>query len=395
MHDSQLPLIVGAGPVGLAAAVFLANDGVATRIVEAETRRPIQSRALAVNPRTLEILDAVGLTERMLAIGRRIKGGCLWRRDRVVMALDFAKLEAKYPFMLALSQAATQRLLEQKLTELGGTVERGTKLLDCQNESDCVAATLESSAARQIFRAPWLLAADGAHSTVREKLKIDFPGSAFRQKWELADVALDTDADQDYAHAFLLPGGEFQFIIRVVDPEIEPKVAGPLWRVIGNRPGVLDRLTIGRVIGEPIWASTFGISHRMNRALAIGRTYFAGDAAHLHSPIGARGMNLGIEDAWYFSELVRRGQMSRYEKLRYPIDREVVRRVAFISRLVACEPGILKILRSLLVPLVKLRPPSARMMAVLTGTGHPLGDFDPAANKTVAMSAADTVQVRR
>ncbi len=395
MHDSQWPLIVGAGPVGLAAAVFLASDGIATRIVEAERQPPVQSRALAVNPRTMEILDAVGVTEQMLAIGRKIAGGSLWQRGKVVTTLDFAKLEAKHPFMLALSQAATQRLLEQALVERGGTIERGTKLVECKNESDGVVATLETPRGRETHRAPWMLATDGAHSTVRQQLNIEFPGSAFRQKWDLADVALDISLDENRAHAFLLTGGEFQFYIRVIDSQLEPTVKGPLWRVIGNRPGLLDRLTTGRLIGDPIWVSQFGISHRINRSMAVGRTYFAGDAAHLHSPIGARGMNLGIEDAWYFSELVRRGQMSRYEKLRYPIDREVVRRVAIVSRLVACEPRIMRIPRRLLIPFVKLRSPSARTMAVLTGTDHPLGDFDPMSGKTVAVSTADTVQIRR
>jgi 3-(3-hydroxy-phenyl)propionate hydroxylase len=86
-------------------------------------------------------------------------------------------------------------------------------------------------------------------------------------------------------------------MIRVIDPQLESTAEGPLWRVIGNRPHLLERLATGRVIGAQIWTSDFRISHRINRTMSSGQVYFAGDAAHFHSPVGARGMNLGIEDA--------------------------------------------------------------------------------------------------
>src|SRR5262249_34033416 len=148
---------------------------------------------------------------------------------------------------------------------------------------------------QEIHQAAWMLAADGAHSTARERLGIEFAGSTFLNKWELADVVLDTSLAEDHAHAFFLPHGAFQFMIRVVDPQVQGALPGPLWRVIGNQHDLLDRLTTGRMIGAPIWTSSFGISHRINRAMSTGNIHFAGDAAHIHSPIGARGMNLGIE----------------------------------------------------------------------------------------------------
>jgi 2-polyprenyl-6-methoxyphenol hydroxylase-like FAD-dependent oxidoreductase len=267
METADRPLIVGAGPVGLAAALFLAEKGIGTRLVDMNHQPSRQSKALAVNPRTLEILEAVGLTQRMLAIGTKIPGACLWHGDRLAAKIEFAGLKHKYPFMLALSQAATERLLEESLIAKGGTVERGSRLIDCKSETGRVTATLDTARGQELCRSGWMLAADGAHSTARERLGIEFPGSTFRDKWYLADVALDVGLAQDRAHAFFLASGEFQFMIRVIDPQLEGTVAGPLWRVIGNRPHMLERLATGRVIGAPIWTSNFGISHRINRTM--------------------------------------------------------------------------------------------------------------------------------
>ncbi|HEV3137148.1 MAG TPA: FAD-dependent monooxygenase [Pirellulales bacterium] len=375
METGDRPLIVGAGPVGLAAALFLAEKGIGTRLVDINQEPSRQSKALAVNPRTLEILDGVGLTERILAMGTKISGACLWRGDRLAAKIEFAGLKHKYPFMLALSQATTERLLQESLVAQGGAVERGSRLIDCKNEAGRVAATLDTPGGQEVYRSPWMLAADGAHSTARERLAIEFPGSTFRDKWYLADMALDVALAQDRAHAFFLPKGEFQFMIRVIDPQVEGTAVGPLWRVIGNRPHVLERLATGRVIGAPIWESDFRISHRINRTMSSGQVYFAGDAAHIHSPVGARGMNLGIEDAWVLAQLARRGQLSRYHDLRHGVDRRVVRQVALFSRVVACEPAALRVVRSLLPVLLQVGLPTPRMMAIVTGTDHPLGEF--------------------
>lgn len=375
MPEADRPLIAGAGPVGLAAAVFLAHRGTGVRIVEKELKRLSQSRALAVNPRTLAILESVGLTERMLAIGRKITAASMWQGKRQAATIDLSRLGGKYPFMLALSQAATERLLEERLGELGGTVERGTQLVDCASEGDGVTASLATPQGDQTHRAAWLLAADGARSTVRGRLDMDFAGSTFKQKWELADAAVDTPLDENRAHAFFLPRGEFQFMLRVVDPLVEPTVPGPLWRLIGNRPGLVDRLAMGRVIGSPVWSSSFAISHRIVGAMSSGRAYFAGDSAHIHSPIGARGMNLGIEDAWVFSQLALGGQLDRYNDLRRPVDHQVVRRVAFVSRIIACNPRPLRFVRRLIPLVLRLGAPSSRLMAIATGTDHSLPDL--------------------
>src|SRR5262249_42141144 len=145
---------------------------------------------------------------------------------------------------------------------------------------------------------PWLLAADGAHSTARQQLGIGFHGSSFREEWYLADVPLRTALAPDQAHVFFLEGGAVLFLFRGVEDARQEQSAEQLGRVISNRPEPLSHLVQAEQAGSPIWTSIFRISHRMNASLAAGHVYFAGDAAHVHSPVGARGMNLGLEDAW-------------------------------------------------------------------------------------------------
>lgn len=382
MDIHAYPLVVGAGPVGMAASLFLAAAGVSTRLIEMRSEPSAQSKALAVNPRSLEILATAGLTEKMIATGRQISSANLWRGGRLAASIEFSHLDVEYPFMLALSQSVTERLLEEALGKYGVTVERGVRLVDSATNYGAVNAVLETSHGRENYRARWMLAADGAHSTARERVPVDFPGSTFRRQWELADVPLDTDLAENSAHVFFCRGGEFQFMIRVVDPGLESKAAGPLWRVIGNRPNVLERLAAGRPLGPPVWSSDFTISHRICRSLSVGNIYFAGDAAHIHSPIGARGMNLGIEDAWVFAQLVLRNQLGRYDSLRREVDGRVVRQVAVFSRLVTGEPSFLRLLRPVLFLFAKFGIITPRLKAIITGTDHDLADLSPSATRT-------------
>jgi 2-polyprenyl-6-methoxyphenol hydroxylase-like FAD-dependent oxidoreductase len=131
-NGNHLPLIVGAGPVGLAAALFLRRQGSSPRIVEMLDEPVHESKALAVNPRTLDILDETGVTGRMLDIGLPIREAVLHRNGKVVASISLAGIHPRYPFMLAISQATTERLLAGALKEAGGHVDRGVKLVGCR-----------------------------------------------------------------------------------------------------------------------------------------------------------------------------------------------------------------------------------------------------------------------
>jgi 2-polyprenyl-6-methoxyphenol hydroxylase-like FAD-dependent oxidoreductase len=375
MSDANCPLIVGAGPVGLGAALFLQRQGRAARVVEMREQPAQQSKALAVNPRTLDILEPTGVTRRMLELGLPIHEVRFYRDGQVVGGMSLAGIHPRYPFMLGLSQATTERLLAEALTAAGGTVERGVKMVACRNAAEEVEAALEPSAGgpREVVRCPWLLAADGAHSTARQQLGIDFVGSSFADEWYLADVPLRTALAQDQAHVFFLDGGAFLFLIRVVDDAHKAHSGEPLWRVFGNRPAPLSQLVQAEQAGPPVWESSFHISHRIDTTFSAGRVYFAGDAAHVHSPAGARGMNLGLEDAWVFAELERAGRLSDYDRLRRPVDRRVVRQVELLSRVVAAESPLYRFVRSFLFPAATRIPfLRSRLVTTVTGLDHEL-----------------------
>jgi 2-polyprenyl-6-methoxyphenol hydroxylase-like FAD-dependent oxidoreductase len=339
-----------------------------------------QSKALAVNPRTLSLLAPTGVTKQMLELGVPIYGVQFHRLGRVAAALSFAGIHPRYPFMLALSQATTERLLARALEEAGGVIERGVRMVECRNVAKGVEVVLEAAdgGRREVARGPWLLAADGAHSVARNQLGIDFVGSSFKREWHLADVPLRTALATDHAHVFFLAEDAFLFMIRVVDEAGKDHTEHPVWRIMANRPEPLSYLVQAEQVGPPVWTSSFHIAHQINRTLAAGAIYFAGDAAHVHSPLGARGMNLGLEDAFVFAALVRTDQLSAYDRRRRPVDRRVVRRVEFLSQIASAESRFYRfvravvLLRALKIPFIR-----TRMVATVTGLDHELPQISP------------------
>jgi 2-polyprenyl-6-methoxyphenol hydroxylase-like FAD-dependent oxidoreductase len=149
---------------------------------------------------------------------------------------------------------------------------------------------------------------------------------------------------------------------------------------LGDRPEPLSQLIQAEPIGPPVWTSSFHVSHQIGATLAAGNVYLAGDAAHVHSPIGARGMNLGLEDAWVFAELVRTDRLRAYDQLRRRVDRRVVRRVELLSRQVSAEAGFTRFLRGFVFPRVVTLPfVRGLMVRTVSGLDHDLPDFLPAA----------------
>jgi 2-polyprenyl-6-methoxyphenol hydroxylase-like FAD-dependent oxidoreductase len=255
-------------------------------------------------------------------------------------------------------------------------VEYGVELIDCHNEAQHVRVELRRSGEdhrSETHACPWMLAADGAHSTARGMLGLGFEGSTLAREWHLADVPLETELEQDRAQVIFLDGGGFIFCLRVVEDKNNPPPGAPLWRVIANVPDPVARLEMARAAGPAVWTSRFRIEHRIAERLQDGRVFLAGDAAHLHSPMGARGMNLGIEDAWTFSRLVLDGQMARYGSLRRQIDLRVVRQIERLTGIVRGESSISRLIRRWVLPrIVRIPMIRNRMITTLTGLDHPL-----------------------
>jgi 2-polyprenyl-6-methoxyphenol hydroxylase-like FAD-dependent oxidoreductase len=370
------PLIVGAGPVGLGAGLFLARQGIESRIVEMRPEQSTQSRALAVNPRTLSILEPTGVTAKMLEMGLPIIGMQFHRQGKIVAQMPLNDVHPKFPFMLALSQATTERLLEKSLNELGGAVERNIEMTACRNVGERVEIDLQQAGGgnARTVDAPWLLAADGARSVARHQMQINFGGTTMKDIWYLADVPLKTQLAEESAHIYFFDDDAFMFMFRVVDDKRTDDPRRPVWRIMGNRPDPCSFMpqAESELMDEPLWSSHFHVSHRIDSELSKGNVYFAGDAAHIHSPMGARGMNLGLEDAYVFAGLAGKGRLAEYSGLRHPVDARVVHQVEFFSRLVSGDEWYFDFIRRHVFPHVIKTPLRSRIKQTVTGLDHDL-----------------------
>jgi len=365
---SQTPqvLIAGAGPTGLAAALFLARRGVPVRIIDPAAEPTRTSKALGVNPRTLDLLADTGVTAAIEAEAQPIHALRLHRQGKplATLTIDWAALGVEHR-MVILPQARTEALLTGALARFGVAPERGLGLSGLVQTADAVAATLSDGSTVTV---PVLFAADGAHSVARKALGLGFPGDGWDQPWQIIDVDL-TGPRADEGWIDLRPAGPFVCL----------PFSGTTFRLIGPGPPMLDNLPAGWTARQVHWSSDFHISHRMVEAMNVGRVCLAGDASHIHSPIGARGMNLGIEDAFVFAACAadflkgEDGRLDDYGRIRHPVDAAVVRRVRALTAAVRDTSGAADLMRRLAIPVLS-RMPFAINSIIKVGMGldHPV-----------------------
>lgn len=360
------PLIVGAGPTGLAAALFLAERGVRARIVDRAPEPNRNSRAQVVNPRSLELLEASGVAAAVVAEGRSIRGVRFYEDWRPLAGLEITGLALRHP-MTVLPQARTEALLAEALRRHGIEVERAVEFLGLTQDEREVRVALRGPGGEEAASASLLFAADGAHSPVRKALGFGFPGDGFPETWPLLDVALDDPLDLDRAHVNLVDGG-LVFLLA-----IRPG----LWRVFGNLPDLRALLPRRANPGAVEWESSFHIGHRAADRLVEGRVALGGDASHIHSPVGGRGMNLGIEDAFVYAACAADalsgapGRLADYARLRHPVHGQVVARMRRLTTLARGRPRWLGAARRYVMPAIAAFPPAAQLMRrTLTGMDH-------------------------
>ena len=342
MTDSttQLPvLIVGAGPVGLASALFLAYRQQPVRIIEKRAEPSSDSKAIGINARTLELLEAVQVTPRLLAAGVRIAKIQFRHLEQPLFAVDFARVQHRYAFMLGLPQSETERIFEQRLNEFGIKVERNVCLDSLEQSPHSVIAQVTVSGQPQTIEAHYLIGADGAHSTVRKQLAIPFSGQRLPGEWSLADVKMDTPLPADAAQV-IFDKDAMLFAI-----QFKPGV----YRIASNQPNVIERVPTGCQVHDVLWQSNFTVSHRIAERYQVGRILLAGDAAHIHSPLGARGMNLGIEDAAMLVHALNEGTLSHYSTERRAVSHAVVRMVKAQTQLAISQNLLMRLARNHLI----------------------------------------------
>lgn len=331
-------LIVGAGPTGLMLANQLARRGLRPLIIDRHPGPSLQTRALGVQARTLEIYSQMGLAERAIELGKRGNGAHLWSEGRQIGAVslgDAGSQQTPYPYILVLGQDDNERIMGEKLNELGVDVRWNTELLALEQHSSHVVATLrQADGETRKVEAAWVAGCDGARSAVRTLSGIEFPGAPYEHVFFVADVEATGSMAADEVNVYLWRKGFHLFfpmrgqdhwrIVGIVPPQLREQPGLDFAAVL---PSVQGQAGANLSIKSCSWFSTYRIHHRAAARFRDRRCFVLGDAAHVHSPVGAQGMNTGLQDAYNLAwklALVIEGKadaslLDSYEAERQPV----------------------------------------------------------------------------
>jgi 2-polyprenyl-6-methoxyphenol hydroxylase-like FAD-dependent oxidoreductase len=366
-------LIVGAGPTGLTLAAWLAHQGVSTRIIDRTAEPGTSSRALAVQARTLELYQQLGLTQAVLARGHKVPAINLWVRGAHAARMPFEAIGAgltRYPFLEIFPQDEHERLLLEHLAALGVTVERRTSLKGFTDAGESIRARLlRPDGQEETLETAYVAGCDGARSLVRETLGTGFPGGTYRQVFYVADIdgggppfdgELHIDLDEaDFLAVFPLAGaGRARLIGSVRDERAEyPETLH--FEDVSAR--AMQNLKVR--VEHVNWFSAYRVHHRVTEHFSKGRAFLLGDAAHIHSPAGGQGMNTGIGDAvnlaWKLAAVLQgrapAGLLETYEAERLPFARRLVATTDRVFSFATAAGPIADFLRMRVAPLLMPR----------------------------------------
>ncbi len=370
MTDTDV-LIVGAGPAGLALAAALQARDVDALVVDRLAAGANTSRAAVVNARTLEVLEELGVAERLVELGIHAPRFTIRDGHKTLIPVGFSTLPTRYPYSVMVPQCTTERVLLDRLAELGGKVVRPKTLTRVTQDGEGVTAHFDDG---ETIRARYLVGADGMHSVVREQSGIGFSGGQYGQSFALADVRLTGDVAASEVILFWaasgmtvvapLPGGTYR-IVAPVDAAPENPSAAFVQELLDTRAFGPGRVTVTDVE----WGSRFRVHHRVADSYRAGRVLLAGDAAHVHSPAGGQGMNLGIQDALALSDSLatvlatgRDAALDDYSAARRPLAQQVIALTDRLTRL-ATLPGPLLPARNLAIGLIGRLPAVQHQLA--------------------------------
>jgi 2-polyprenyl-6-methoxyphenol hydroxylase-like FAD-dependent oxidoreductase len=297
-------IIAGGGPTGVMLAAELRLHGVRVLVLERDAQPSPVARATGLHARSIEVMDQRGLLDRFLALGKQYPlsgffGGIHKPRP--------AGLDTAHDYILGIPQTITDRLLTEHAVELGAEIRRGSELVGLSQDEDGVEVELADGST---LRARYLVGCDGGRSTVRKLLGVGFPGDSAQVEWVLGEVEVGVSAEEVAAVVTEVaktqkgfgvgPVGDgrdgiFRAVARTAQPGPESRTAPPTLDELKQALRGIAGTDFG--VHSPRWLSRFGDATRLAEQYRVGRVLLAGDAAHIHAPVGGQGLNLGVQDA--------------------------------------------------------------------------------------------------
>ncbi len=362
-------LVVGAGPTGLALTAALKRGGVAPLLIDKLAEGQNTSRAAVIHAHTLEVLEQIGVSQRLASEGIRLTKFSLRDRDDVLLRLSFDRLPSRFAHLLMIPQDVTERVLAANLSAHGLPVRRGWTLDHLVETAAGVEAAVTTPSGPRTIRARYVVGADGMHSLVRRTAGIEFPGGSYEESFVLADVEMAWAHGRDEVMLFFspaglvvvapLPRGVFRIVATLGD--------APEWWRVDDVQALIDTRgpTRGRSrVTNVLWSSRFRLHHRVADHYRSGRLLLVGDSAHVHSPAGGQGMNTGLVDACVLGQLladVVRGrkddaQLDIYEALRRPAAMKVMGLVGRLTTMATLKSTPLRFVRNALLRTLGLLP---------------------------------------
>ena len=363
-------LIVGAGPSGATLACALARAGVSFHLIDKAKQRSPYSRALVIHPRSLEILDRLGALEGLLAQGNRARVVRIHVGGKPRLELDFSEVQyegCRFSEALFVEQNQTEAALDASLARSGFHPFFDHELIDYDAGAEGVRATCrDADHGSYRVECRYIVGCDGAHSVVRHGMDTNFAGSAYAQDFSLADVDLEWGQGRHSFQAFIERGGFMVFFplrekTRLISARGRYREDSGT-PVLEDFEGLLDRLVPYEArISNPSWIARFHLHHRIADRFRIGRACLAGDAAHIHSPLGGQGMNTGIQDAWNLGwklawalraddPAAADDMLETYHDERYPVGRFLIRTTDRAFSFVAGTSWLSQLVRMFIAP---------------------------------------------
>jgi 2-polyprenyl-6-methoxyphenol hydroxylase-like FAD-dependent oxidoreductase len=371
-------IISGGGPTGMMLAAELRLHDVNVLVLEKDAEASKAVRSLGLHPRSIEIMDQRGVLDRFLAHGQQYPGGV--GRFAAIDKPRSATLDSAHDYVLGIPQPVTDRLLTERAAELGAQMRRGVEVTGVEQDAEGVGVLLADGTR---LRSRWLVGCDGGRSLVRKVLGIGFPGEPAQTEWILGEVEATMPPDELAAvanevrktHKGFGVGPAGNGLYRAVVPAAsvsEDRSAPPTLEEFRTQLRAYAGTDFG--VHSPRWLSRFTDATRLADRYRVGRVFLAGDAAHVHPPLGGQGLNLGIQDAfnlgWKLAAHVRgwapEGLLDTYFSERHPVANDVLTLTRAQSELLSAEPGP-QAVRRLLTELMDIEEVSRFLEERITG----------------------------